>query len=521
MKKAVAYLEPFMEAERRAGGVRKAAARIVLATVKGDVHDIGKNIVGVVLACNDYEVVDLGVMVPCEQVLRMAREKQADLIGLSGLITPSLEEMAHVAREMERQGFELPLLIGGATTSRAHTAVKIAPAYHGPVVHVVDASRAVTVLGQLRNAEGRRELLAENRSLQERLRREHESRRAASPLLSLAEARARRTPLDWSGYEPPVPEFTGVRVLDPVALEELVPLIDWTPLFVTWELRGTYPRIFENPQWGARARELFEDARRLLDRIVRERLLTARAVHGFFPAASVGDDIEVYADATRSGLLAALPMLRQQSDKGRSEPCQALADFVAPAESGRRDFIGAFAVTAGLGSDALVAEFEADHDDYGAIMAKALADRLAEALAEWLHRRVRGEWGYGRDEQLSVEELIREGYRGIRPAPGYPACPDHSEKRRLFDLLGAEARVGIGLTESFAMLPAASVCGLYFSHPQSRYFAVGRVGHDQVEDYRQRKGLPLREVERWLAPYLDYEVGSEAPGEAALAPARG
>jgi 5-methyltetrahydrofolate--homocysteine methyltransferase len=520
MKKAVAYLEPFMEAERKAGGERKAAARVVLATVKGDVHDIGKNIVGVVLACNDYEVIDLGVMVPCEQVLRTAREREADMIGLSGLITPSLEEMVHVAREMERQGFELPLLIGGATTSRAHTAVRIAPAYHAPVVHVVDASRAVGVVGRLRSAAARSELAAENRALQERLRREHEAKRAASPLLPLAAARERRTSIDWSGYEPPVPELTGVRVLDPVPLDELVPLVDWTPFFVAWELRGSYPRIFENPDWGGRARELFADAQQLLARIVRERLLTARAVYGLFPAAGVGDDIEVYADAGRSGLLASFPTLRQQADKGAKEPNQALADFVAPAASGKPDFIGAFAVTAGIGADALVARFEADHDDYGAIMAKALADRLAEALAEWLHRRVRAEWGYGRDERLSVEELIRERYRGIRPAPGYPAAPDHSEKARLFELLGAEARTGIRLTESFAMLPAASVCGLYFSHPQARYFSVGRIGRDQVEDYAHRKGLPLRDVERWLAPYLDYEMAAEA-GEPALAPARG
>jgi 5-methyltetrahydrofolate--homocysteine methyltransferase len=376
-------------------------------------------------------------------------------------------------------------------------------------------------MGQLRGPEARRELVAENSALQERLRREHEAKRAASPLLPLAEARARRTPLDWSGYEPPAPEFTGARLLDAVRLEELVPLVDWTPLFVAWELRGTYPRIFDNPEWGSRARELFDDAQRLLERIVRERRLVARAAYGFFPAASVGDDIEVYADATRSGLLATFPTLRQQSDKGAAEPCQALADFVAPAALAARDFVGAFAVTAGLGADALVAGFERDHDDYGAIMAKALADRLAEALAEWLHRRVRAEWGYGRDERLDVADLIRERYRGIRPAPGYPACPDHSEKPRLFELLGGEAATGIRLTESFAMLPAASVCGLYFSHPQARYFSVGRIGRDQAEDYAHRKGLALREVERWLAPNLDYEVGAESAGEALLAPARG
>ncbi len=508
MKKAVAYLQPFMEAEKKAGGELRAEARIVMATVKGDVHDIGKNIVGVVLACNNYEIVDLGVMVSCEQILEAAREKGADMIGLSGLITPSLEEMAHVAREMERLGFKQPLLIGGATTSKAHTAVKIAPAYSQPVVHVLDASRAVGVIGRLKSAELRAAFDAENRSLQERLRREHQAKRSARPILSLEEARRRRTKVDWDAYEIPTPSTTGARAVE-VPLAEIVPYIDWSPFFHTWELKGTYPRIFENADWGAKAKELFEDAQRLLGRIVDERLLQARAVHGFFAANAVGDDIEVYTDASRSGLLTTFHTLRQQADMGEKEPNQALADFVAPRETGRLDYLGAFAVTTGQGLESLVASFEADHDDYGSIMAKALADRLAEALAELLHKRARAEWGYGRGESLSIEEVIRERYRGIRPAPGYPACPDHTEKGPLFDLLRAEANAGIRLTESFAMFPASSVSGLYFAHPEARYFTVGRVGLDQIQDYHRRKGLDLRAVERWLAPNLDYEPAQE------------
>jgi 5-methyltetrahydrofolate--homocysteine methyltransferase len=486
----------------------------VLATVKGDVHDIGKNIVGVVLGCNNYEVVDLGVMVPCETILRTAREQGADMIGLSGLITPSLEEMVHVAREMEREGFTVPLLIGGATTSRAHTAVKIAPAYGREVVHVLDASRAVGVVGRLKNPEQRAAFAEENRRLQEGLREQHQGRRSERPLLPLEEARRRRTRIDWGGYEPPRPSFSGVRVVDPAPLDEIVPFIDWSPFFHVWELKGTYPRIFENEAWGAKARELFDDAQRLLGRIVEERLLTARAAFGFFPANAVGDDIEVYSDESRSRILAVVPTLRQQADKGEGEPDQALADFIAPRDSGRADYLGAFAVTAGVGADELASRFERDHDDYNAIMAKALADRLAEALAERLHKQAREEWGYGRGEALGVPELIRERYRGIRPAPGYPACPDHSQKRLLFDLLGGEERVGIRLTESFAMLPAASVSGWYFSHPQARYFTVGRIERDQVLDYQRRRGTDLRTVERWLSPNLAYEP------EAAAAPAR-
>ncbi len=503
MKKAVAYLTPFLEAEKQASGAR-AEATLVMATVKGDVHDIGKNIVGVVLACNSYEVTDLGVMVPAERILQAAKESGADMIGLSGLITPSLEEMVHVAREMERQGFSVPLLIGGATTSRTHTAVKIAPAYHGPVVHVLDASRAVGVVGQLKGAEKRAALDAANRTEQERLRREHAVRQKQQPLLSLEEARRRRTAVDWSSYAPPQPEFRGARQLSDVDLSDIVPYIDWTPFFAVWELRGSYPRIFENPDWGSKAREVFDDAQAMLKELVKDGNLKARASYGFFPAAAVGDDVEIYADEARSGLLGTLHTLRQQGDKGDGQPAQALSDFVGPREAKLADWIGAFAVTAGVGAEQLVARHDAANDPYASIMVKALADRLAEALAEWLHQRARREWGYGKQEALEVSELIREKYRGIRPAPGYPACPDHTEKRLLFDLLGGEKQVGIELTESFAMRPAASICGFYFSHPQARYFALGKIGRDQVLDYHRRKGMDLTAVERWLSQNLAY-----------------
>jgi 5-methyltetrahydrofolate--homocysteine methyltransferase len=509
MKKAVAYLEPYLAAEKQAGA-RRSEGKIVLATVKGDVHDIGKNIVGVVLACNNWEVIDLGVMVSADKILKTARETGADLIGLSGLITPSLEEMVHVAREMEREELAVPLLIGGATTSKAHTAVKIAPAYSRPVVHVLDASRAVGVVGSLKNPELRRALDEQNRLEQEKLRRQHMDKGGEIRLLPIEEARLRRTPIEWSGYAPPRPSFTGLRVFDPFPLHEVVPYIDWSPFFATWELRGTYPRIFQNEVWGQRARELYDDAQRLLARIVDERLLTARAVIGFFPAASVGDDIELYADESRSCALSTLHTLRQQTDKPEGQPNQALADFIAPKQAGLEDYLGLFAVTAGIGIEALVHGFERDHDDYSAIMARALADRLAEALAELLHKRAREAWGYGVEESLTLEELIRERYRGIRPAPGYPACPDHTEKRLLFDLLRAESNAGIHLTETFAMTPAASVCGLYFSHPEARYFTVGRIGLDQLEDYGRRKRMDVRELERWLAPSLGYQPAERA-----------
>ncbi|MGE0456565.1 MAG: methionine synthase [Vicinamibacteria bacterium] len=502
MKRSVAYLQPFLEAEKQAGA--RAAGKVLLATVKGDVHDIGKNIVGVVLACNNYEIVDLGVMVSAQTILERAREEKADLIGLSGLITPSLDEMVHVAEEAERQGVSLPLLIGGATTSKAHTAVKIAPAYSHPVIHVQDASRAVTVVSGLLG-EGRREQDAANRAEQEKLRLQHAKRREARRFVPLAEARRRRPSFDWSGYEPPQPSFLGLRSHDDFPLAQLVPYIDWSPFFSAWELRGTYPRIFENEVWGARAKELFDDARKLLERIVEERLLVARGVFGFWPASAVEDDVELYTDASRTRVRATLRTLRQQTERPSGQPHHALSDLVAPRASGRADHVGAFAVTAGIGLDALVKEFERAHDDYSAILAKALADRLAEAFAERLHQQARREWGYGRDENLGHDDLIRERYRGIRPAPGYPACPDHSEKRLLFELLEAEERTGLRLTESFAMTPTAAVCGLYFSHPEARYFTVGPIDRDQLEDYARRKGQPLEEVERWLRPLLDSE----------------
>jgi 5-methyltetrahydrofolate--homocysteine methyltransferase len=503
MKKAVAYLLPFMEAEKEASGARQAQARIVMATVKGDVHDIGKNIVGVVLGCNNYEVIDLGVMTPCEKILKTARDTGADMIGLSGLITPSLDEMIHVAKEMEREGFTVPLLIGGATTSKLHTAVKIAPGYSPPVVHVQDASRAVGVVGRLKSPEMRQAFAEENRREQDKLRQMH--RPHVQPLVSLDEARRRKPSFDWTRLSPPRPCFLGARVFDPVPLDQITPYIDWTPFFHAWELRGTYPKILEAEEIGSRARELFNDAQNLLERIIREKSLTARAVMGFFPANCVGDDIEIYADESRSRILGVFHTLRQQMEKSDGRHNLALADYMAPQETHVADYLGAFAVTAGIHIEKLVEEFERDHDDYNAIMTKALADRLAEALAELIHKRAREAWGYGKDEQFSSDDLIHERYRGIRPAPGYPACPDHTEKRLLFDLLQAERSTGIQLTENFAMLPAASVCGFYFSHPESRYFAVGKINRDQVLDYHRRKGMDLQTVERWLAPNLDYE----------------
>ena len=504
MKQAVAILLPYLEAEKLASGGREAQARILMATVKGDVHDIGKNIVGVVLGCNSYEVIDLGVMVSADKILQAAREKKVDLIGLSGLITPSLDEMVHVAKEMEREGFSIPLLIGGATTSRAHTAVKIAPSYRHPVVHVLDASRAVGVVSSLGNKEQRPAFARANCEEQEKLRQQYSGPRIA-PLVSLQEARARRAPIDWTSYRPPAPSFTGSRAWNPVPLEKLVPLIDWTPFFHAWELKGIYPRILRDGVVGPRAQELFDDARKLLAAIVEGKLLTACAVAGFFPANSVGDDIELYADEARTRPLATFFTLRQQMEKPGGEPEYALADFIAPKETGLADYLGAFAVTTGVGAGELAARFEKLHDDYNAIMVKALADRLAEALAEWMHKEARDAWGFGHEENLAPEDLLRERYRGIRPAPGYPASPDHTEKATLFALLDVERATGITLTENFAMLPAASVCGLYFSHPRARYFAVGRIGRDQVLDYQRRKGLELRAIERWLGPYLNYE----------------
>jgi 5-methyltetrahydrofolate--homocysteine methyltransferase len=507
MKKAVAYLQPFMEAEKIAAGGGRPKGRIAMATVKGDVHDIGKNIVGVVLGCNNYEVIDLGVMVPSDKILHTAREVHADLVGLSGLITPSLDEMVHVAKEMEREGFTIPLLIGGATTSRVHTAVKIAPAYSHPVLHVADASRAVGVVGSLLSTELHGPLVEANRSEQAQTRERHRGPKTQA-LLSFAEARRRRPAIDWSSYKPPRPSFTGVRVFAPAPLDEIVSYIDWTPFFHAWELRGIYPKILEQEGVGAKAKELFDDAQALLNRIVNEKLLEARAVFGFFPANSVSEDIEVYADESRSRVLTTFYTLRQQMPKPEGEPELALADFIAPKESGLKDYLGAFAVTTGLKIEPLVEKFQKNHDDYSALMTKALADRLAEALAELMHKRARDEWGFGRDENLTREDLLHERYRGIRPAPGYPASPDHTEKRQLFDLLQAEKNACIRLTENFAMYPAASVCGLYFSHPQSKYFAVGKIDRDQAEDYARRKKMNLREVERWLSPNLNYEPGA-------------
>jgi 5-methyltetrahydrofolate--homocysteine methyltransferase len=509
MKKAVAHLTPFMEEEKRrvaaAGGEVRAQGRIVMATVKGDVHDIGKNIVGVVLACNNYEVLDLGVMVPCEKILATARETQAGLIGLSGLITPSLDEMVHVAKEMQRQGFTLPLLIGGATTSGAHTAVKIAPEYAGPAVHVLDASRVVNVVSSLLNPDRQAAFVAEVRTRQETQRREFADRRARRPLLPLAEARARRTPATWAAPDIPRPGFFGPRGFDPVPLDEIVPFIDWGPFFSAWELHGRFPDLLKDPAFGEEATRLYDDAQKLLARIVAEKRFVAKAVIGFWPANAVGDDIELYADEPRSRVVTTFHFLRQQQEKSAGQHNHCLADFLAPRDSGRLDYLGGFAVTAGHGVEAFAREFEARHDDYSAIMAKALGDRLAEALAESMHKKARDFCGYGRTEKLTMDEILREKYRGIRPAPGYPACPDHTEKGVLFDLLGATPAAGITLTENFAMHPASSVSGLYFNHPDSKYFAVGKLGRDQVEDYARRKGFTVAVAEKWLGPYLDYE----------------
>jgi 5-methyltetrahydrofolate--homocysteine methyltransferase len=503
MKKAVAHLVPYLEAEKAAIGDLRPRGKILMATVKGDVHDIGKNIVGVVLQCNNYEVVDLGVMVPTARILDEARAQNVDVVGLSGLITPSLEEMAHVAAEMEREGFTLPLLIGGATTSRAHTAVKIAPRYSGAVVHVVDASRAVGVVSELLG-EGAGAYAAAVGADQERLRVDRAGRRERVPKVSIEAARANGTPVDFSAAAPR-PSFLGVRVVDDYPLVELVDRIDWTPFFTAWELKGSFPAILTAPGVGASARSLYDDGRQMLDRICRERSLHARAAVGFWPANSIGDDIELYADDDRSQVRAVVHTLRQQMEKPPGRPNVALADFVAP-RGGAADYLGGFAVTAGAGSAELVARLEAEHDDYGAIMVKALADRLAEALAERMHELVRRElWGYAPSEALDNAQMIREEYQGIRPAPGYPACPDHTEKATLFALLDAEARVGISLTESFAMLPPASVSGFYFWRPEAHYFGVGRIGRDQLEDYARRKGWSLDEATRWLAPNLDDE----------------
>jgi 5-methyltetrahydrofolate--homocysteine methyltransferase len=507
MKKAVAHLTPYMEAEKAraeaAGEIVKAQGKIVLATVKGDVHDIGKNIVGVVLACNNYEVIDMGVMVPAEKILARAKEENANMIGLSGLITPSLDEMVHVAKEMERQGFKLPLLIGGATTSRAHTAVKIAPWYSEPVVHVLDASRAVPVTTSLLSEDGKAEFVSQHRAEYEAIRKAHAAPKQT--LVPIKEARKRRTPIEWRAEDIPVPESTGVQVLADFPLATLREFIDWSPFFHTWGMKGIYPRILDDERQGAEARKIFEDGKKLLDLIVREGLVTARGVYGFFPANAVGDDVELYKADTRDEVLERLHFLRQQANREGSEPCRSLADFIAPKETGLPDTIGAFAVTTGIGLKTLTERFRAENDDYNAIMAEAIADRLAEAFAECLHKRARDEWGFGMAEGLSPAELIQEEYRGIRPAPGYPACPDHTEKGTIWSLLDVEANTGMKLTESYAMWPGSSVSGIYFAHPQARYFSLGKIGLDQVEDYAVRKGMRVAEVERWLGPNLNYE----------------
>jgi 5-methyltetrahydrofolate--homocysteine methyltransferase len=507
MKKAVAHLTPFMEAEKAAmvaaGQVVRTQGKIVLATVKGDVHDIGKNIVGVVLACNNYEVIDMGVMVPCEKILERAKAEKADLIGLSGLITPSLDEMVHVAREMERQGFKLPLLIGGATTSRAHTAIKIAPHYSEPVIHVLDASRAVPVTTSLLSEDGKPDFVAQHRVDYEALRKAHASpRQKAVPLET---ARARRTPIEWRAEDLPVPAFTGVRVLDNFPLATLRDYIDWTPFFHTWGLKGAYPRILTDQRQGEQATQIFTEANSLLDLIIEKSLITARGVYSFFPAAAVGDDVELYTDCTRGTVLERFHFLRQQLNREGSEPCRSLSDFIAPKVTGLPDHIGGFAVTSGIGLKELCDRFRAEHDDYNAIMAEAIADRLAEAFAECLHKRVRDEWGYGCAETLSKEDFIHEKYRGIRPAAGYPACPDHTEKGPLWRLLDVQANTGMLITESFAMWPGSSVSGLYFAHPESRYFSLGKIDRDQVADYQERKGMSMADIERWLGPNLNYD----------------
>ncbi len=505
MKKAVACLLPYIEAEKDEND--RAKGRILMATVKGDVHDIGKNIVGVVLQCNNFEVIDLGVMVPAQTILDAAREHDVDIIGLSGLITPSLDEMAHLAREMEREGFDLPLLIGGATTSRVHTAVKIEPGYHGTTVYVKDASRAVGVAQNLVSEEHKAAYVDEVKAEYEKVRAMHAGKQRKTEWLTLEQARANKTPIDWKNYTPPTPKTWGISVYDDYPLEELRKYIDWTPFFKTWELAGSYPKIFDDKVVGKHARDLFDDAQNMLQQIIDEKWLQARAVFALFPANQVNDDdIEVYTDESRSKVLTTLHHLRQQNQKPPGRPNRCLADFIAPRETGLKDYIGAFAVTAGIGIDEHIQRFEADHDDYHSIMLKALADRLAEAFAERLHEKVRKEyWGYASDEALDNKALVKEQYQGIRPAPGYPACPEHTEKALLWKLIDPVTNAGITLTEHFAMLPTAAVSGWYFSHPQSTYFGVGKINRDQVEDYARRKGMTLEEAERWLAPNLGYD----------------
>jgi 5-methyltetrahydrofolate--homocysteine methyltransferase len=503
MKKAVAYLLPFIEQEKLDnpdGKASSSAGKILMATVKGDVHDIGKNIVGVVLACNNFEIVDMGVMVPAQEIIKKAREINADVIGLSGLITPSLDEMVHFAKEMEREGFTIPLMIGGATTSRIHAAVKVAPNYSGPVIHVLDASRSVTVCSTLLNDDNKQAYVDGIRGEYDKAREAHLNKKSDKRYKTIEEARTDKFQIDLEQIAP-APKFLGQRVIENYPLEELLPYIDWTPFFHTWELRGSYPKIFADKSVGDEAKKLFDDAQELLDKIVKEKLLSAKAVIGFWPANTRGDDILLDVD----GQEVVIHTLRQQGEKVAGEPYYALSDFVAPQESGKEDYFGGFALTAGIGCDELVAEFERNHDDYNSIMAKAIADRLAEAFAERLHEMVRTDyWGYAQGERLTNQELIKEQYAGIRPAPGYPACPDHTEKATLFELLNVEEQIGLKLTESYAMYPTAAVSGFYFAHPQSRYFGLGKITKDQVEEYAVRKGMTLEDTERWLGPNLCY-----------------
>ncbi len=544
MKKAVAYLLPFIEAQKTAGSA-SSAGKVLLATVKGDVHDIGKNIVGVVLGCNNYEIIDLGVMVPTEKILETAKRENVDIIGLSGLITPSLDEMVGVAKEMERQGFTIPLLIGGATTSRIHTAVKIDPHYSGPVIHVLDASRSVPVAGKLtQNEKTREEIFRDIKAEYAKLREEHANRQRDKNYVGIEQARDNKVKIDWAEFEPYKPKFLGNKYFQDYDLAEIAEYIDWTPFFQTWQLQGKFPKIFDDPVVGDEARKLYDDAQAMLHKIVSQKLLKAKAAVGFYPANATGDDVVLYdfeeieipisgnqsvsfkrneykvlglesgvlskngsEPKTQDSRLTTLHFMRQQGQKAANVPNIALSDFVAPIETGKTDYIGAFAVTAGIDIEKLLEAYDREHDDYNSIMVKAIADRLAEAFAELMHKRVRTEfWGYAPLEQLDNEALIKEAYQGIRPAPGYPACPDHTEKRTLFDLLDAENQVGITLTESFAMYPASSVSGWYFSHPESKYFPVGKIARDQVEDYAARKGMTIEEAEKWLAPTLNYDA---------------
>lgn len=509
MKKAVAHLIPFIEAGLGEGGKRQADAKIVLATVKGDVHDIGKNIVGVVLQCNNFEVIDLGVMVSCEKILEAAKKINADIIGLSGLITPSLDEMVHVAKEMQRQGFKQPLLIGGATTSPAHTSIKIDPGYEGSVVYVKDASRSVSVCRNLITPAVKADFHMKVKQEHAERREQHAGKRAKAPQFSIAQARANAFKTNWNTYMPPVPRHLGIKVYGHYALSDLVNYIDWMPFFNAWEFAGKFPAILTDPVVGVEASKLYNDAQVMLTKVLRENWLQARAVVGMFPANSVGDDVEIYTDESRTTVLTTLHFLRQQREKPEGHAHLCLADFVAPKSSGVKDYLGSFAVSAGFGIDEHVRRFEAAHDDYSAILLKAIADRFAEAFAERLHEKVRREiWGYAPDERKNNDELINEDYRGIRPAPGYPACPDHTEKATLWSLLDVEQNTGITITESFAMLPTAAVSGWYFSHEQAKYFPLGQINRDQVEDYARRKGLSFRDAARWLAPNLGFDPDS-------------